>query len=521
MYWETTKKRFDESPTFKDVSWDDVYIPRKYDTFQQEMVDNEICTISQNQWNCAYTKANLYLNTDYGKSMLCNCSIPIGIPVYSPILLQHVLAMMLYCNFDTLQRKFTETFRKLSDNESDQQLVKRHRNYYWLGRYLRECVEYVPIAVSENLVCLREGIITLYHGVDKQFTFKSWNYMNGPFSTTRDYNVALNFCASEGIILEIKFRDISTVLNTINRATIPRPFDWCAYNSPGFDCQWLSDYPNEQEVFFIGGMMMRINNIIDVATKSNYAKYISAIQIISRGFRMEINNVPLTWDRNVDVEIQQIAYRLLSHVIWNLQPDHPKAIEYKSCPDYIKYMLQSLLADTRYVAFTACNKVQRKLFGDKHGWVDVEVLNILCPNLNSLAVVFNGTLQYVLQTVFQFLLDHPDSKLQQVTFQFEQYDVEDVWPFEMDKDEDFFQYWMLFEDIGWIFINNGLSKMMQKSYNVEKDFARIFGEQEIYNREKMRKYLYEHNTPTYYDYFCRSMSLLRSSASQQFVHHSS
>ena len=27
--------------------------------------------------------------------------------------------MMIYCNYDTLQRKFSETFRKLSENETD------------------------------------------------------------------------------------------------------------------------------------------------------------------------------------------------------------------------------------------------------------------------------------------------------------------------------------------------------------------------------------------------------------------
>ena len=113
---------------------------------------------------------------------------------------------MIYCNYDALQSKLTETYRKLADNETSQQLIRRHRNYYWIGRYLRECVDCFK---DRQYICKTAHHILyrfiVYHGINKQFAFESLDNICGPFSTTKDYNVAKNFCSTQGMILEIEY----------------------------------------------------------------------------------------------------------------------------------------------------------------------------------------------------------------------------------------------------------------------------------------------------------------------------
>lgn len=88
----------------------------------------------------------------------------------------------------------------LTEKETDEQLMNRQANYYWLGRYLRECVECCSI---KNNRIYGAHSFKVYHGINKNVTFDCISCINGPFSTTKDQNVALNFCATEGIILEI------------------------------------------------------------------------------------------------------------------------------------------------------------------------------------------------------------------------------------------------------------------------------------------------------------------------------
>ena len=52
----------------------------------------------------------------------------------------HVCALMIYCNFDKLQREFTKTYRKIDDKESEQDVFRRHSEFYWFGKHLRAAV---------------------------------------------------------------------------------------------------------------------------------------------------------------------------------------------------------------------------------------------------------------------------------------------------------------------------------------------------------------------------------------------
>eukprot|EP01084_Bolivina_argentea_P124310 220284_1 len=103
--------------------------------------------------------------------------------------------------------------------------------------------------------------------------------INCSFSTTMDFAVAVNFCNNTGMILELcvnmglwMFR-IDEGKDAMGRITC-------------FDCQFISDYPNEQELFCIGGLNpFTFITIIDVSKNINYIKYIKGIEHMTFGMR--------------------------------------------------------------------------------------------------------------------------------------------------------------------------------------------------------------------------------------------
>ena len=104
-------------------------------------------------------------------------------------------------NIQILSFKFSQTYRKLDEQETDSAIRQRHRNYYWMGRCLRECVECFGMSIKQNP---GELYLRVYHGLNQQFVFESmYLKISGPFSTTTSYPVAVRFCENRGMILDL------------------------------------------------------------------------------------------------------------------------------------------------------------------------------------------------------------------------------------------------------------------------------------------------------------------------------
>ena len=253
--------------------------------------------------------------------------------------------------------------------------------------------------------------------------------------------------------------------------------------SHGFDCQWISDYSNEQEVFFIGGANMRINNIIDVLNNINYAKYLQAMHVISRGFTVANNggfSYPMQQSEvTADAEIQQLAFRLLSHLIWKLHPDHPKAVQYESCPEYIYNILSRLFTTTKSIGLDHGNmvldKVQNYFFDDKNGWIDLELSCMICPNVATITSVYRGALEDLFQNILQILLKHRALSLWKIEIRIPKYKVKELLDTQDRKICD--QYGSLLGDVGWeisegksgTFVNSKEFEPSKSSKEVEDD----------------------------------------------------
>eukprot|EP01084_Bolivina_argentea_P137263 241747_1 len=245
----------DANPGYKLMDW---YICAKYHSFKEELSLNQICCISLSEWNNLLQKAQCHMETNLVRGIKCPRTRSAQFYDMQPdekISAKHLMSMMIYCNFTELQCKFSETFRHKDKNETDVEMKQRHRNFFYLGKLLRECVECFGTKWkgTDNIN------ISLYHGVSQQFSFSSLNaFIKGPLSTTTDFAVACNFCQNKGMILNINM-DV---------------FEWRYKYNEGddailrlncFECNWVSDYVNEQEILFIGGLCKFIFNTIIVA----------------------------------------------------------------------------------------------------------------------------------------------------------------------------------------------------------------------------------------------------------------
>eukprot|EP01084_Bolivina_argentea_P057216 104579_1 len=115
---------------------------------------------------------------------------------------------------------------------------------------------------------------------------------------------------------------------------------------PCMDMQWISEYPNEQEIFFMGGLRaFEIGSIIEASTGCNYVKYIAGLKTALQGTGTEGNATqvfnPSYQNDNRSTFNEQIAFRLLSAEIHRYFPTQLNAHQFEKCPTYIKTLMQT------------------------------------------------------------------------------------------------------------------------------------------------------------------------------------
>ena len=319
--------------------------------------------------------------------------------------------------YDTqeLQKKFSETYRKISKDETDDELKNRHRQFYHLGKYLRECVECFGMEWGYPM----DRAPLLYHGLDKLFAFSSLKVrVNGPLSMTTEFAVALNFSTKSGVILSVEIE------SNCNGMSFNQDFDHIGKMRIGcFDCQYLSDYPAEREIFSIGGnQTMRTNTIIEQVSGINYRSYISALNTLTLTFTDAATDLPsiiCNWRNKLlenkfneyeSKEQAQIAYRLLAHELWRVGLNHEHAYEYKSCPKYFKDLLHSHFQKLTTITFTRkSNMVLDVVFKYDNDWIKLDLLYKVFPNIEG--IVYGGFYKdmkwfedcYIMENVLHFV----------------------------------------------------------------------------------------------------------------------
>ena len=82
-------------------------------------------------------------------------------------------------------REFRLTFRKLSESETEIDIIDRHSVFYHFGRALSEIADHFGEKMARN--------DRVYHGLSTVMFFRSFTeYFNAPTSTTTEMSVGMN-----------------------------------------------------------------------------------------------------------------------------------------------------------------------------------------------------------------------------------------------------------------------------------------------------------------------------------------
>eukprot|EP01083_Nonionella_stella_P025711 70828_1 len=264
-----------------------IKIKAKYASLKHELTHNEISHINIEQFNVEYSKAQIHFNSHYRRKHA----------MMGELKMHHLLALLIYCNYDFLQCEFSKTYR---DN------ISEHNNFYYLGKYIK-------IAVHDFGENIGRKYKKLYHGVSKELLFpqiigndrKPINIFI-PLSTSSSFEVAANF-ANDNSGLILQFGGSFT---------------------PYFDVSWLSDFGNESEKLFIQGRTanghLKINNIVNCQTGTELQiilrslalidQFISAWHNCSDGYQQIVKDNGIVVTVLIERLIHhQLSYRLRSY----------------------------------------------------------------------------------------------------------------------------------------------------------------------------------------------------------------
>eukprot|EP01083_Nonionella_stella_P262782 893237_1 len=326
------------------------YIEKKYNDLKDELLHNEICRLSEpKQYALLREQATKHLQTLRVKAMMSRGRDVYNIKDGVPITLEHLIAMMVYANKDVLQAQFSETFRR-RQNENNASMIKRHRNYANFGRLLRELVE----CFGQNGIGNRTvGEQQLLHGISKETQFGSvMTRLKGPVSATTDCFIAFRFAGAEGLILQFSLSEkwiIPSKEDEYGGVSYSPVDNRCAF----LDCHWLSDYPEEQERFFIGGYgYFYFENIYNIHDNHDYILYIQAIRMLSETVQCSTKHFGNSICGSPNTKsVTQMAFRLLSHELHKHYPDNKDYHPLKDIPPYIDQLFHNYCTNAEILSF--------------------------------------------------------------------------------------------------------------------------------------------------------------------------
>eukprot|EP01083_Nonionella_stella_P022202 61421_1 len=398
-----------------------LYIEPKFSNIKDELINNSISTISEHQWNVLLHKAKTHAWTEKIRGMLSN--VKNAHEIYNltkgqALSVHHLIAFMVYCNFDTLQREFSKTTRMEDDDDkktdvniadknhdigdSITKLIEKHSNYAHLARLLRECIEcfvrYIHPDQGNMDACVRK----YYHGIRKQSEFPSMVVrINTPISTSAAYEVAMGFALPNGMVLQM-----DPDQNWFRRSL----YDGMNCGIDAFECFFISDFANEQEILFFGGMGYFVFKNIQTVTGDDYRLWIAALITLSRFFfGSRLNYHPdLQYELENDDEIStkfkkskrmchKLCVRLILHELHTHFPEHQGYYPLQSITDYAQSLVSNHFQNIIYIEFFTdeffstrhdellielCNA----LFVDDYGWLKLNILMTLFPALRFIMV---------------------------------------------------------------------------------------------------------------------------------------
>ena len=215
-----------------------MYVHKKYDNFQDEILEYQHGMKVKTFKNEVLVKVREYMKSEAVKATKCPCDLyngsyySFGITKGTPISKSHLLSIILYTDYTKLSSNFSSTFRKHDPFDSLATAKKRNQKYWWWSKNLREavCVYGDTFARSRsNSPNTGKLIGPFYSGMSMVLKIPDFNItLLSPTSTTLHIEVAIKFSGHRGIIIEMNN-------DKVGRTT------------KAMDVSWLSRYPEEEE----------------------------------------------------------------------------------------------------------------------------------------------------------------------------------------------------------------------------------------------------------------------------------
>eukprot|EP01084_Bolivina_argentea_P292986 503847_1 len=288
----------------------------KYESIKEEVITNKIYSISIDQFEAACNKAKYLLEQSPNiRALRCDyfSASQFKMKEYQPPTMEHILGVILYTDYDSLSFRFSQTFRKISENESDK-LTKKRGNEFWNWRKtLIETVNAFGTQLKDS------NIPVFYHGVSMVYFNSFHTTFNSPISTTTQLQIAYQFATQQGIILEV---------------AAPKDDKFCDVTY--FNCTFISSFANEDERVFIqprySWYVLSIVSIRNMARDENYKQYIMSMKFLQRLFT---GNVLRQYHSYKEVDFSKECGTKINDVVAILRGN-----EDITCPSYVKKLLQ-------------------------------------------------------------------------------------------------------------------------------------------------------------------------------------
>ena len=177
----------------------------------------------------------------YGGSCWIANWIDCDVSENDPIREEHVVSLILYCDFDALSTALSSTFRRREPFEPLASVKRRNRRYWHLSKLLRESVQLFGMCNcqdrSYHKACPAAG--PFFCGVNRVLLMPSFSIrLCAPTSTSKSLSVALNFATTKGLIVTLNNEKLGFAGGK-------------ALNH--FDVRCVSKYKEENERLWIGG----------------------------------------------------------------------------------------------------------------------------------------------------------------------------------------------------------------------------------------------------------------------------
>ncbi len=201
-----------------------------------------------------------------------------GIKCNAPLSLLHLQAVICYCDMSKLCTLFSSTFRAIFVGETLSSIKKRNQCFYFLSKYLRECVDYFgkkgkALDVTRHNLSRSALLATsgdwlyrqnlteqgpFYCGVSSVMSIPAFNMrLCAPTSTSKQIEIAINFATRNGIIIQLNNNS-----------------DWHSRNLHFFDCSFVSHYKEEDERLFFGGdLRIRVEAVRIIESGDNFKNF--------------------------------------------------------------------------------------------------------------------------------------------------------------------------------------------------------------------------------------------------------